>query len=560
MERWNEAPEDDVLLSWCERYACRHADLLISPNRHMFEWAQANRWELAPRRHIAPYCYEPDRDPSAVQTKPAVDTGHAIFFGRLETRKGLDIFCRAIDELLAREPGALHTVSLLGKIHTVGGVPADRYVKQQLGRHKKLNYTLHTEFDSFQALKFIKESGGFVILPSLLDNSPFTVIECIENNIPFLAGRSGGIPELAHPAVLFEPDLPSLVQALLERGRRLSAPGEHPYSNEEAERAWREVHDTPASEYARDFSLTGTPRVSVCIAHYNHGAFLPAALESLAGMDYPDFEVVAVDDGSTDPESRAVFDRLAETYPQWRFLRTENQGCGAARNHAAANSDGDWLLFFDADNVAEPSMLTDLVRGALTAGTDGLACHNRAFRDHETPGPALAPLFIYNPVGACLEFVLHNAMGDANFLVSREAFQELGGFSTSRRNSAYADWRFLARLNLAGYEHDVAPTPLYWYRVSSDSMLQQCNIYQNTRHVLDAYYDRDPVLGRLITELTWPLYDRLTRMEWGGQAGTLIPPERAQAMARIMRWVDRLFPLHSRRREWAKNVVYFFLR
>jgi glycosyltransferase involved in cell wall biosynthesis len=514
MNHWAEAPQESALISWCERYACRHADLLISPNRHMFEWAEANCWELNPNRRIMPFCYKPERKPAA-DAAQEIDTGHAIFFGRLETRKGVDLFCRAVDALLTEEPGALHTVSLLGKAEMVYGVPAEEFVQQTLGRHPNLTVRRHSDFDSFQALSYIKENGGFVVMPSLLENSPFTVIESIENNIPFLASRVGGIPELAHPAALFDPTADSLLAALRDRKRLLHASREHPYSNQRAEQEWRELQFTPREAYAKDFTLAEPPSVSVCLAHYNHGEFLPDALASLAGMDYPGFEVIAVDDGSTDPESRAVFDRMAEQYPHWQFHRTENQGCGPARNHAAGLSRADCVTFFDADNLARPTMLSDLVRGMQTSGAHCLACHNCAFRDDDPPtgqaGPA-EPVFIYNPVGACPEFVLHNVMGDTNFLVRREVFNELGGFSSSRENSAYADWHFLARLNLRGFEHDVVPAELYWYRVSPDSMLQQCNVYQNTLHALSAYYEYDPFVGRLISELAIPAIDRFEQV------------------------------------------------
>ncbi len=63
------------------------------------------------------------------------------------------------------------------------------------------------------------------------------------------------------------------------------------------------------------------PLVSVCVPHYNLGRHLPETLASLAEQTYRDIEVMVIDDGSTDPSSRTVFQELEERYPRFRFLR-----------------------------------------------------------------------------------------------------------------------------------------------------------------------------------------------------------------------------------------------
>ena len=80
---------------YMDRYCAEHADLLLSPSQHMFEWAQAHHWTLQPNRRVIPYLFELPFEP---QPKPFAQQ-HIIFFGRLETRKGLVVFVRALQAM-----------------------------------------------------------------------------------------------------------------------------------------------------------------------------------------------------------------------------------------------------------------------------------------------------------------------------------------------------------------------------------------------------------------------------------------------------------------------------
>jgi glycosyltransferase involved in cell wall biosynthesis len=98
-------------------------------------------------------------------------------------------------------------------------------------------------------------------------------------------------------------------------------------------------------------------RVSVVIPCHNYGRSLGAAVESVAAQEDPDWEVVIVDDGSTD-STGSVAEEWQSAHPdRIHCVRQDNAGPGAARNHGARRSSGEWLLFFDADNVLLPGAL-----------------------------------------------------------------------------------------------------------------------------------------------------------------------------------------------------------
>jgi cellulose synthase/poly-beta-1,6-N-acetylglucosamine synthase-like glycosyltransferase/peptidoglycan/xylan/chitin deacetylase (PgdA/CDA1 family) len=102
-----------------------------------------------------------------------------------------------------------------------------------------------------------------------------------------------------------------------------------------------------------------TPPVSIIVPAYNEAAGIAAAVRSLAASDYPEFEVIVVDDGSTDATSDIV-SRLA--LPSVTLIRQENAGKAAALNTGLAHARHDVLVLVDADTVLEPQALRALVQ------------------------------------------------------------------------------------------------------------------------------------------------------------------------------------------------------
>lgn len=92
--------------------------------------------------------------------------------------------------------------------------------------------------------------------------------------------------------------------------------------------------------------------VSVIIPCYNGARFLPEAIESVLGQTYLQFEIIVVDDGSTDNSGE-----IAVRYPSVRYIRQENQGVAAARNRGLRESKGSYLVFLDQDDRMTPNAL-----------------------------------------------------------------------------------------------------------------------------------------------------------------------------------------------------------
>ena len=123
------------------------------------------------------------------------------------------------------------------------------------------------------------------------------------------------------------------------------------------------------------------PAISVCIPVYNAAPFIEACVRSILDQTFQDFEIILVNDGSTD-DSLEVCRHLVETSSKITLASTENQGDTRTRGAAAALASGTWVTFVDSDDTLPPTALADLIAGC-SDGTDiVVGCH------YETKEPA----------------------------------------------------------------------------------------------------------------------------------------------------------------------------
>lgn len=113
------------------------------------------------------------------------------------------------------------------------------------------------------------------------------------------------------------------------------------------------------------------PRVSIIMPCYQNGRTAADTVRSIQAQTEADWELIAVDDGSTD-DTLAVLERLAREEPRMRVLHQENGGVSAARNAGMDAAKGEWLSFVDADDVLLPQALAHLL--ALTDAETDVVC------------------------------------------------------------------------------------------------------------------------------------------------------------------------------------------
>ena len=183
--------------------------------------------------------------------------------------------------------------------------------------------------------------------------------------------------------------------------------------------------------------MTG-PLVSVVVPVYNVEGFLREALDSLFAQDYEPFEVVVVDDGSTDGSGA-----IARSYPGVRYLRQENQGPAAARNAGIAAARGEIVAFADADDVQLPTRLSVQV-GYLIEHPEISATLGRQV--WITPPPGAVPDVVWGDL---------DGIPAMTMVARRRTLAELGGFDPRLRGPEDTD--LLIRMREGGHRFVVLP-------------------------------------------------------------------------------------------------------
>jgi|GEM_PF-610591 len=503
---------NDLEIDFMECESVKNADYVWFVNKYMEKWLQS-KWKIdIDQKFVLPYVIEDiyskenfDFNDQVNDQKVVInekkEKKKILFFGRLEKRKGLDIFCDALSNLVNDEASKfIDKVVFLGKdtIWDKVGKKASDYVFER-SRSWPWEVNVVSHLDRIDAINFIKNNDYIIVIPSRMDNSPNCVYECLSLNKMFIASNVGGIPEIIseeyHEKCLFEPNPVSLANKLKELiSQNTYDPPKPAFDFEKVRFKWLNIHEDLlnsikySSVYVNSDAVDSF--VSVCLVHHERPHYLANAIDSLLAQTYKNFEVVLVDDGSQDGESEKFLNKISNLFGEkgWKIIRQENKYLGAARNCAAKHARGEFLLFMDDDDFARPHELETYVKAATSSKADILTC----VADHFCVLDDILNdccLSRYIPVGnAAILGVVYNSFGGSNMFVKRTVFESLNGFKEVY-NLSYEDWEFLIRASLCGYKICVVPEPLFWYRLHSNSMSHINDRYLSHRFRLNAFLE-----------------------------------------------------------------------
>ena len=227
------------------------------------------------------------------------------------------------------------------------------------------------------------------------------------------------------------------------------------------------------------FVLPRYPRVSVVVASYNGGRTLGACLESLQRLNYPDYEVILVDDGSTDntPE-------IARTFPGVRTIRQENHGLSVARNVGSAAATGEIVAYTDSDCRADEDWLYYLVGDLLRNGCAGVGGHNFL-----PPEDSLVATAVMVSPGGPAHVMLNDREAEhipgCNMAFYKWSLEEIGGFDPVFRKAG-DDVDVCWRLQQHGHRIAFSPAGFVWHyrRSTVKAYLQQQKGYGEAEALL----------------------------------------------------------------------------
>lgn len=480
--------QNHLELYYMEKSVVEMADEVISPSQYLFSWMLEKGWQLPEKKQVVLNC-EPfngfKTKKSGALSNFNKDEGiEIVFFGRLETRKGLDIFLKAINKLSDSDLDKLLGITFIGKDTNLSGVNSNTIIKN-CTKDLKVAVNIINDLDRTSANAYIKRDNVLVVIPSLVENSPYTVYECLINDVNFIASSIGGIPELIpqekHVDTLFFPNPVELHGKIHSRLTNLNCKPGLVLGQEEIILAWKNAVESQCLNKFIKVEATKQPLVSVCLIHHDRHHLLQQAIASLKTQTYKNFEVILVDDGSVEEESIKYIDLIENDFlmKNWKIIKSSNNYLGAARNLAAKHAKGEFLLFMDDDNVAKPNEIETFIIAALNSEADILTTPSDLIFGDEFPSPFRKMTNCWLPLGPDLNIAsFNNCFGDANALVKKNVFDEIGGF-TEDYGLGHEDWEFFLKASLAGYKLQVVPEPLFWYRVANNGMLLSGNKKKN---------------------------------------------------------------------------------
>ncbi len=381
-----------------------------------------------------------------------------VLFGRIEPRKGFDRFEKAINALLDRGHRDFK-VTLLGKF----GDRTDPDVTRALLSETRIVSRVIGDFNHVDAVNYLKGRNGLAVVASHRDNLPYTVYECLENRIPLVASAVGGIPDMIHPddraRVLVADDHPALVEALADALTNGVRPARLAFEPSLADIELLAIHARLVDEARNDRARRGSKATErapdiAALVYGETGSPVTAALARCLA------------EAAVDRRVRTVHlpARLAEELPgvgpsdaiSW-IEASAAEAWPEEVERTIGGIDSRCLLFCHSAVLPDPCAFQAMHRLLRAARLDAVVCGFRAGlvgREGVVTGPLPA-------LGGPREYApCRNLFGAGLFLITRTAFDRLGGFDQDAGLDALAHWALLNRLIATGGKVAGIPKPL----------------------------------------------------------------------------------------------------
>jgi glycosyltransferase involved in cell wall biosynthesis len=264
--------------------------------------------------------------------------------------------------------------------------------------------------------------------------------------------------------------------------------------------------------------MSEVPQVSVVIATYNRANFLPETIDSVLQQTFQEYELIVVDDGSTDGTRT-----LLQSYPsRVSYLYQQNRGPSAARNLGVRHARAPWIAFQDSDDLSKPDHLETLYAYANDHPDCGMVFANGAylggpFRKRETIIPEAKSRRLANNGVRLVDLFEKSVVRLQASLISKEAYLAVGGHDESLRICMDLDlsFRLFMRYPVAYLDRVVF---LYRRHEGNAGRNEELRLTENIRVIqklIEQFPEVERELGRRrIAERMSYRYYRLAKGRW----------------------------------------------
>ena len=485
----------DFWIGEMERFVLKAADGVISPSKYMLD-AVMSYTDVAKPSFVVPNPFEIDDFKIEEVKSENIDL---LFVGRTEYRKGI-LQCLGYLSKMWDDGFSI-------PLHIVGGdtlfYPKQQMMKEYIAdRFKKYIEKGLIVFEGKMPpnkLYSMLANAKVMLLPSLIENFPTVVLEAMWFEKIVLASDSGGQAEiiddgkngylfshsdensfsskLLHILSLKDSDLLEIGKKAKEKVENMCG-----YEAVYAKKAEAIEEIRKNSKGVKNFypfvrlnSSNSESRyeiendlLSIIIPYFNMGEYIEETVESIVNADYPNKEIIVVNDGSDDLFSIETLYKIEDKYPV-KVIHKENGGLATARNFGAYNAKGEFIAFVDADDIVDKSYYSRAVNILRKyTNVSFVGCWAYYFGDNqETIWPT------WNPEPPYL--LVHNTMISGGLVYKRRDFLKYG-LNDPEMEYGMEDYESVVRMIRQGCGGVVIPEALYKYRIRSDSMARQFNV------------------------------------------------------------------------------------
>lgn len=489
---YNRLPTMQLPYFWIgqmERWCIMAADKLNAPSSFIVQAIKPFLPGL-PEVTVVPLPFEQPKKTSFNNNSNPRDNW--FFFGKLTPQKGIVPLLKSFRQLW--QTGWQKPLYLIGggnHYYHPERMDMQEWVNKKYGDEIKTGKLFLLGSLPPEQWKEKTQNGAVILIPSIGDNYPYTVIESLINGNIVLASKQGGQSEIIRDGengFLFDHNEDdSLVKkahiinnAPVEQIQSIrinaikSVEDKHCYSNvyskkqrviESAEAVDNKNQLFPFLTGSKTSELLQQPGqkdlLSVVIPFYNMGPYLEEALQSVYTADYKNIEVIVVNDGSNNLDSIETLKTLQNKY-KFILIEQKNKGLSAARNTGAQVAKGEFMAFLDPDDAVAPTYFSkalDILKSKSNVHFVG--CWAQYFEGSTGSWPAFTP----EP-----PYLLYHNMINSSALVYRTAAFTQNGWNDSALEYGLEDWESVINLTKNGWRGVAIPEKLWFYRIRKKSM------------------------------------------------------------------------------------------
>lgn len=490
---YNKVPGYKLPYYWIgqmEKWCLQAADYINAPSDYIVTETKKHLGLLLKNPiKILPYPYEQDGKSVDFKNDPR---SYWCFWGKLTPQKGILPLLDSLKKLWAS--GWAKEFNVFGGtdhyFHPENTTIQHWIQKKYSSQLKNKKLILHGKVQ-FKNWKEKTSAGAVIIIPSICDNYPFTVLESLSSGHIVLASMQGGQSELLIHGVngfLFDhtiPDdlinkiheieaLPAEKIAAIRKNALITVEEKHNYTfvYEQKKVLYNQLRIfQPVSNVFPLLKHTkqGFPTdhqsekqlLSVVIPFFNMGKWIEETLDSVIQSSYKELEIIIVDDGSTDKQSIEKLDLLKRKY-NFKLITQKNRGLAEARNTGAENAKGQYLAFIDADDKVAPTYFAKAIK---ILNQKSNVFFVGSWVQYFELSNAIWPAFTPEP-----PYILYyNTVCSGGLVFKADAFKK-SGRNDSTLIYGLEDWESVISLLENNLHGVIIPEPLYFYRIRKASM------------------------------------------------------------------------------------------